>query len=217
MNERILEAFDTFNALNLTDRLSENIHFENRKPQGTEYLYDLVNAIKNKVQISFNYQNFDEDDYSHRIVEPYALKEFQNRWYVIVYDLKDNSLKRFALDRLSVLQVTNKPFQFPIINVKEHYKYCFGIISPNAQEPVDIILSFSQFQGMYVKTLPFHETQEIILDNEEELRIKLRLFITFDFIKDILSYGENIKIIEPASLIDEIKNRYQKAMNQYDK
>jgi predicted DNA-binding transcriptional regulator YafY len=33
INERILEAFDTFNALNMSDRLSNDIHFEKRKPQ----------------------------------------------------------------------------------------------------------------------------------------------------------------------------------------
>jgi predicted DNA-binding transcriptional regulator YafY len=40
--ERILEAFDTFHALNLKDRLSNHIHFEKRRPQGTENLYGLL-------------------------------------------------------------------------------------------------------------------------------------------------------------------------------
>lgn len=56
MNSRILEAFDTFNALNLTDRLSKHIHFEKRKPQGTEHLYGILHAIKNQIQIKFVYQ-----------------------------------------------------------------------------------------------------------------------------------------------------------------
>ena len=53
---------DTFSALNLTDRLSNHIHFEKRKPQGTENLYGLLHAIKNQVQIQFTYQKFWEDD-----------------------------------------------------------------------------------------------------------------------------------------------------------
>lgn len=56
VNERILEAFDTFNALNITDRLSNHIHFEKRRPQGTENLYGLLHAIKNQVQINFTYK-----------------------------------------------------------------------------------------------------------------------------------------------------------------
>ena len=79
VNERIFEAFDTFNALNISDRLSDYIHFEKRRPQGTENLYGLLHAIKNKVQISFTYLKFWEDNISLRVAEPYALKEFRNR------------------------------------------------------------------------------------------------------------------------------------------
>ena len=88
-NERILEAFDTFNALNISDRLSDFIHFENRHPQGTEYLYGLLHAIKNKLQIIFQYKKFWGDESAERIVEPYSLKESKNRWYVLAKDLKD--------------------------------------------------------------------------------------------------------------------------------
>ena len=56
VNERILEAFETFNALNISDRLSNHIHFEKRKPRGTENLYGLLHAIKNQVHIKFTYQ-----------------------------------------------------------------------------------------------------------------------------------------------------------------
>ena len=123
LNERILEAFDTFNALNITDRLSNYIHFEKRRPQGTENLYGLLHAIKNKVQISFSYKKFWEDEISQRTVEPYSLKEFNNRWYVLAYDLKDNKVKSFALDRLTELEITRKKFQLPIdFDVNEHYK-----------------------------------------------------------------------------------------------
>jgi len=108
-----------------------------------------------------------------RVVEPYALKEFKNRWYVLANDLKDNKVKSFALDRLTELEITNKKFQLPNnFNINEHFKFSFGIISPNGQEPQEVILSFDPFQGKYIKTLPLHESQVILKDNEQELRIK---------------------------------------------
>ena len=63
--------------MNLTDRLSKHIHFEKRKPQGTEHLYGVLHAIKNQIQIKFVYQKYWEDELTERIVEPYALKEFK--------------------------------------------------------------------------------------------------------------------------------------------
>jgi len=217
VNERILEAFDTFNALNLSDRLSNNIHFEKRRPQGTENLYGLLHAIKNQLQIKFTYQKFWEDELTKRNVEPYALKEFRNRWYVLANDLKDNKVKSFALDRLSDLDITKKRFQFPDdFNVNRHYKYCFGIISPNGHKPEEIELSFDPFQGKYIKTLPLHESQQILVDNEEELRIKLTLFITHDFFMELLSYGENLRVIKPECLINDLKSTFKNVLKLYD-
>src|SRR5690606_27336011 len=92
LNKRIFEAFDTFNALNLTDRLSKHIYFEKRKPQGTEHLYGVLHAIKNQIQIKFMYQKYWEDKLTLRTVEPYALKEFKNRWYIFSKDLEDNEI-----------------------------------------------------------------------------------------------------------------------------
>jgi len=216
INERILEAFDTFNALNISDRLSDFIHFEKRRPQGTENLYGLLHAIKNKIQISFSYQKFWEDKISQRTVEPYALKEFKNRWYILAYDLKDKKVKSFALDRLTDLEITKKKFQLPItFNLNEHYKYCFGIISPNEHQPQEVILSFDPIQGKYIKTLPLHESQTILKDNEDELLIKLTLFLTHDFLMEILSYGDNVKVIQPHSLIEDLKTSYKNALKLY--
>lgn len=217
VNERILEAFDTFNALNLSDRLSNNIHFEKRRPQGTENLYGLLHAIKNQLQIKFTYQKFWEDALTKRNAEPYALKEFRNRWYVLANDLKDNQVKSFALDRLTDLDITKRKFQFPNdFNINDHYKYCFGIISPNGHKPQEVILSFDPFQGKYIKSLPLHESQQILIDNEDELKVKLTLFVTHDFFMELLSYGENLRVIKPESLINDLKSTFKNVLKLYD-
>jgi predicted DNA-binding transcriptional regulator YafY len=216
-NERILEAFDTFNALNLTDRLSKHIHFEKRKPQGTEHLYGILHAIKNQIQIKFVYQKYWEDELTERLVEPYALKEFKNRWYVLSKDLVDNKIKSFALDRLTDLGILNKKFNFPKdFDVNEHYRYCFGIISPNGHQPEDVVLSFNAFQGKYIKSLPLHDSQQILIDNEDELKIQLKLFITHDFFMELLSFGENLKVLKPQSLIDDLKSTVRNIQSIYE-
>ncbi len=216
VNERILEAFDIFNALNISDRLSNFIHFEKRRPQGSENLFGLLHAIKNHLQIKFTYHKYWEDEVSERIVEPYALKEFKNRWYVIANNLKDNKVKSFALDRLTALEIAKKHFQLQKdFDVNEHYKYCFGIISPNADKPQEVILSFDPTQGKYIKSLQLHESQEILTDNVNELIIKLTVFLTQDFLMEILSHGHLVKVIKPQSLVDEIKTTFQKVLKLY--
>lgn len=214
--QRMIEAFDMFNSLNLAQDLTPFIHLEKRRPQGTENLYGILHAIKNKFQIKFSYQKFWEEEISHRTTEPYALKEFKNRWYVLAKDNKDGSIKSFALDRLTNLEITNRTFDLPkTYNIEESYRYCFGIISPNDEEPQEIILSFDPVQGKYIKSLPLHETQEVLFDNEDELQIKLKLCITHDLIMELLSFGDNMKVVKPKALIAEIKTAHQKAFKLY--
>jgi predicted DNA-binding transcriptional regulator YafY len=214
--ERIMEAFDTFNALNLTERLSDFIHFEKMRPGGADNLYGLLHAIKNRLTISFNYHKFTDDEITERMTEPYALKEFRNRWYLLANDLKDKVIKTFALDRITELKIGGKRFYLPEeFNVKNYYKSCFGIIRPDDELPQEVILSFDPFQGKYIKSLPLHESQEILHDNQDVLIIKITLYLTHDFIMELLSYGDNVKVISPEALINDLKAVYQNALNQY--
>jgi len=214
--QRMMEAFDMFNSLNMAQDLTPYIHLEKQKPKGTENLYGLLHAIKNHFKIKFTYLKFWDDEPSQRSLEPYALKEFKNRWYVMGKDGNDKMVKSFALDRLSNLEITNNPFQFPAnYNIEENYRYCYGIISPNDEVPQDVILSFTPFQGKYIKTLPLHHTQQITIDNEDEVRIKLKLCLTHDLLMELLSFGEEMKVIAPVQLVNQVKQAHEKAYKRY--
>ena len=214
--QRMIEAFDMFNSLNLAQDLNPYILLEKRRPQGTENLYGLLHAIKNRLQIKFAYQKFWEDEVSQRTAEPYALKEFRSRWYILAKDKKDSNIKTFALDRLTDLEITQKRFEFQKnYNCEDTFRYCFGIISPDENEPKDILLSFDPFQGKYIKTLPLHETQQVLIDNDDELRIQLKLCDTHDFLMELLSFGNNVKVLEPKSLANKIRDEHQKAYELY--
>ena len=214
--QRMTEAFDMFNSLNLAREATPFIHLEKRGPQGTEHLYGLLHAIKHKFRVRFSYRKFWEEEITQRDAAPYTLKEFKNRWYL----LADNAgkVKTFALDRITGLEITNKVFSLPAsYNAAESFRYCFGIISPDGQQPDEIVLSFNSFQGKYIKSLPLHETQEVIIDNEDEdeLRIRLRLCITHDFIMELLSFGAEVRVLKPKKLIKEIKDAHYRAFMQY--
>jgi len=218
VDSRIMEAFDYIDALGVSQNISKHVLFENRRPQGTENMYGLLHAIKNQLLISFSYQKYDETESTHRNAEPYALKEFKYRWYILAKDLKDNTIKTFALDRLSELEITKQSFIKPHnFSPDSYFKNSFGVVTNAEEKPEEIILSFDAFQGKYIKSLPFHHSQQILIDNEKELRIKLTLNVTYDFVFEILSRGQHVKVIGPQRLIDELKVHYKNAFEQYSK
>jgi len=83
------------------------------------------------------------------------------------------------------------------------------------EEPQEVILSFDPAQWKYMKLMPLHELQQILVDNNNELQIKLLLYLTYDFEMELLSYGEYVKVLKPGSLVDDIKNRHGNAMLLY--
>jgi predicted DNA-binding transcriptional regulator YafY len=216
ITDRILEAFDVFNALNITDRLSGYIHFNKRRALGTEHLYGILHAIRNKRQITFTYEKFLDGNISKRSVEPYALKESRHRWYVLAYDLRDKIFKSFGLDRISELDITRRPFANPVkFDVDEYYRYCYGIISAGNKKPQEIVLEFEHVQGKYIKSLPLHETQRIISETPKTLTVGITIVITYDFVMELLSFGKDVKVIKPRKLADRLCEIYQSALDLY--
>ncbi len=216
IQHHLLEAFDTVNAFKLSSNLSSGIYFQKRKPKGTENLYGLVHAIKNKLVVTFDYQKFYEDKPSHRTVHAIALKEYRSRWYLMAINDKDDIVKSFGLDRISQLSISpNKSNKRPQVDIEEKYKHCFGIICGDNEEPEQIVLSFTPFQGQYIKSMPLHYSQKILIDNDNEYRIELKLHATHDLKMEILSMGDQVKVIQPKWFADEIKETLECSLENY--
>ena len=214
--QRMIEAFDIFNSLNMTKDLSSTVSAEQRRPAGTENMYGLMHAIKNRLQIKFLYRKFWNEEVRARTVDPYLLKEFRNRWYVITFETKGNAIKTFALDRITELEITSVKFnRNDKINIDDVFQHSFGIITGDGQRPENIILSFDPLQGKYIKSLPLHTSQKVLIDNEDELRISLELHLTHDFLMEIRSFGEDVEVIEPASLKKMVTDSLKRTSKQY--
>ena len=215
-NLRMIEAFDIFNVMKMSEHLAEYIHFEERRPQGTDHFYELLQAIKEKQEIHLFYQKFWQDHVSERTLQPYALKEAKSRWYLIAYDEYDSRLKTYGLDRIKSVTRTKKKFSpNPQLNINEKFKYAFGILAEDDSEPEIVELSFSPEQGKYITTNPLHWSQEVVLENEEELRIKLQIHITYDFVMELLSFGATMKVLAPVQLQERLKESYKSTLSLY--
>jgi predicted DNA-binding transcriptional regulator YafY len=216
VSDRMFEAFDIYNALNVKEQQSQYIHFESRRSQGTEHFYGILHSIRNRLHITFSYQKYYKNHPENRTVEPLILKEFKHRWYLVARDTYDERIKFYALDRLTDLEVQKTHYEEDTgFDINKHLKYCFGMTIPEDETPSEIVLSFEPFQGKYIKSLPLHPSQKILIDSDEELRISLQLYLTHDFIMELLSLGDTVKVVEPQELVAEMKERLEKALENY--
>ncbi|MBF8458326.1 WYL domain-containing protein [Kaistella sp. G5-32] len=191
--------------------------FEQRKSRGLHWLNGLVHAITHQQIISLNYTKFWEGVSHKKTLEPYALKEFRNRWYLLANekDSKDFFLKTFGLDRISDLDISKSSFKPEKIDIENYFKNSFGIIYGENEEVEEIVLSFDAEQGQYIKTLPMHHSQKVLIDNDKEYRIQLTLFPTYDFEREVLSHGERVKIISPKSFREHLQNEVKNMVKNY--
>ena len=210
-NLLLVEAFRTVKG-------KKNIMlFEQRKSRGLHWLSGLVHAITHQKIITLQYTKFWEGVSHKKVLEPYAVKEFKNRWYLLAHEKNDEKyfLKTFGLDRIADLEIALSTFKPKKYDAEKDFENSFGIISTLNETPEEIVLSFDADQGKYIKTLPLHHSQEILVDDDDEFRIKLTLVPTYDFEREILSHGSSVKIISPLSFKNHLKSEVEKMMNNF--
>ncbi len=216
--DQMLSAYDVLNALKLTSTIAPFVLTENKKPQGTENLYGMLHAIQNKKEVTFTHQKFWEEQQTKRAVEPLAVKEYSHRWYLVAKDKKDGKVKTFGLDRISDFQITDKQFRpDPAFDVTKKFYHCYGVIGSDDEQPSEVVLSFTPFQGKFIKTLPIHHSQETLVDSSKETRVRLRIYPTHDFIMLLLSYGKEVKVIDPKWLVEKVQEEHRLAGERYER
>jgi len=215
-NQKLLESFQVSNVMKLHPDFSDFIFFESRKPSGLEHFYDLFYAVRNKRVITFDHYNYQNKMMSARKVHPLGLKESKNRWYLIAIDTKDKKLKSFGLDRIHYLEISKGKFRENYkINLREHFKNAFGVISPEEKFPQKVVLQCTKHQREYIKSFPLHSSQQILKETPEITIFEFLLYPTYDFMQEILSYGKEVTVLEPKKFAEEIKSQLEKSLSNY--
>lgn len=188
-------------------------HEENNQPfilfekvpylRGYEYLDHILNAIENKKCLQMDYKIYGQKAYTVEL-HPYFVKEFHNRWYVVGYLSKKNDLRTFALDRIENLVPCQSVYiKNTLADPEEYFKDCIGInFMERHIEKVRLV--FTPFQGNYIKTQHLHRSQEIIRDDDQELLVELNIIVNHELKMLIMSFGDQVKVLEPITLAKEI-------------
>lgn len=196
----ILEPLDVLTAFGAETGVPDYIIPETYTHRGTEHLPCLLQAIRGAHPVSFDYRKYSSQEVTQRTIDPYAIKEWRGRWYVIG-DTGRGCFKTFALDRIDSLHVQAGRFsREKDFDVVAKFKDSYGVYSSEEYPIEDIVLVFDSEDGNYLKSRPIHSSQHVISEKENEIVIGMRLRITPDFIMELLSRAWSVKIVSPDSL-----------------
>lgn len=196
---------------------SEIIQFEKGfSSQGNEYLPDLLEAIKHRLIVTFVYESFISGVSKARKVVPILLKEYRNRWYLIVFDLDKSDIITYALERMENLKVTKDVYSSEInFSANDFFKYSTGITA-GSKKVETIIFKADAIAAKYIQSQPFHFSQKEI-DNKNGSTFSLEVIISEELIRELMSYGGEIEILQPAILREKMAERFAKAVKIYSK
>lgn len=203
MRKWLIQTFSVNNMLHESQELKNRILLEN-VPSGQHHLTTIVDAMRESVALSMTYHSFHREEPSTFEVEPYCVKLFEQRWYMLGMSDK---LRIYALDRIKALEPTERKFKLPKkFDAEKFFADHYGIIISDEDFDVEpVALKVDWWQSKYLRTLPLHHSQVEVERNEKYSIFEYRLCPSFDFRQKILSMGVAVEVLAPTKLITKVR------------
>ena len=149
---RLLNLMSMDSLLKDTKELSGQILFE-PVPSGEKFLTPIIEAMRDKCVLQMTYQGFGKPRPYTFPIEPYCLKMFKQRWYVLAYSPGIDQTYLYSLDRIHAIELTTQKYKLPKgFNAEAYFKNAYGTADLN-YEPVEVKISIS------AKQAPLHRSR----------------------------------------------------------
>ena len=201
----LLTSLSVNNLINESAAMHSRILFE-KIPSGEKYLSTIIEAMKEGKILEMTYQKFQDDEPKTYDVAPYCVKVYKQRWYMLAKPTdRKSGLHIYALDRIYLLQQTRKDFKLPEkFNAETYFADWFGIVHDEVYEPCTIRLKVWSKQRNYFRTLPLHHSQKETEIHDDWSIFEYRMAPTWDLEQELLQYNDNVEVLEPQSLRDQM-------------
>ena len=210
----LLDTLSVSNMLIESDSLQSRIILENI-PAGKQYLQPIINAMKQDHKLQMTYHKFGQQESYTITIEPYAIKVFKQRWYLLAKSPKRETPSIYALDRVEQLVETEETFQFPEdFDTEAFFRDCYGVLSTDDKAQRIVIRAYAPYMN-YVRTLPLHHSQKEIKSTAQYADFEYHLKPTFDFRQELLAQGHDVEILHPAPFREEMKAMLEKMLSRY--
>lgn len=213
INQWLLDSFSVSSTLMSNRNLADRILLE-EIPSGRQYLDVITSAMQESRQIQIDYEDFFGERYDDLLIEPYCLKMFKRRWYVLAYVPSIDTVRRFGLDRIQQIKLTDNTFNYPKDFSPDSFFHDFyGVI--HDEKPTKIRLKAYREKSNYLRSLPLHHSQREIETGEDYAIFEYNIAPTFDFVQEILLHRDQLEVLSPVSFREHVASVIQRMSNFY--
>ena len=192
--------------------VKERLALENA-PAGEQYLDTIISAIKGNHRLRIGYQKFEAEGYE-KIVCPYALKLFRQRWYLLALN-DEEQMRIYALDRMTMAQLTDEVFNMPAdFSAQAYFSEYFGVLT-NDTPMTHVVVRAHNWMPNYLRTLPLHHSQREIASTEHYTDFSFDIRPTSDFLGELLRHSNGIEVLEPLELREKMRQMIAETLKRY--
>jgi hypothetical protein len=217
----LLNTFSVNNLINESYDLKRRILFEDI-PSGQRFLTPIIQAMRDGLKVSLTYQSYHKEEPSIFEVDPYCVKVFRQRWYLLAKpdytnpDKDDNGLRVYALDRIRDIDTLDRKFELPArFDLKGDFRNIYGVTLDSEYDVTRITLKVNALQSKYLRDLHIHPSQKEIETEKDYSVFEFYLVPNDEFVMELLSYGPDVEVLSPEWLRGAMKDRAMKVLKLY--
>ena len=89
-----------------------------------------------------------------------------------------------------------------------------GVSIPKNENPQKVQIKINEQLAPYIFSKPIHGSQKVI--DRENLIIEIEVFINYELMSVIMSYGDGLEILKPIELRTQLKEKFENILSKYD-
>lgn len=206
----MLSMLTTGLTLSGSSAIKDSVILEN-VPAGFEFLPVILQAIRQTRTIMLGYQKFGFEPYT-KPVDPYAVKLFRQRWYL----LADNGerMSVYSFDRMQSATLTDQRFARPKdFSPEDYFAEYFGVMTDGTPLEHVVLRAYGKMANL-LRTLPLHASQRELESGEGYTDYALDIRPSIDFVSELLSKIDGLDVLEPQSLKEKISRILNDALRR---
>lgn len=181
------------------------------------FLPMIISAMKEGKTLRLKYKAFWQETEKSVRIEPYSIKQFKQRWYLLGRHIKADKLILYALDRILEIEKEDRTFKLPSsFSANKYFSKVYGIIIGDETPEEKVVLKVSEWHAHYLRSLPLHHSQVKKESSDGYCIFEYQLCPTFDFQQEILSMGACVEVLSPQWLRESIGSTVKTMYEKYN-
>ena len=192
--------------------VKERLVLENA-PVGEQFLDIIIRAIRSNHRLRIGYKKFEADGYE-KVVCPYALKLFRQRWYLLALN-GEEQMRIYALDRMTMMKLTDETFKIPAdFSAQTYFSEYFGVLTTDTPL-AHVVVRAHKWMPNYLRTLPLHHSQCELESTADYTDFSYDIRPTSDFLGELLRHSNGIEVLEPQDLREKMRQMIVETLKRY--